>query len=102
MNLNTLTTEERERLAYAEGYTETAALLGELSDLEQERDTLTEELEEVEPFTEELQQELKALREFFSDCFERLAGHYPCPSVNSDYDKNVIFEAIERGEGVNE
>lgn len=102
MNLNTLTTEERERLAYAEGFTETAALLGELSDLEQERDTLTEELEETEVFTEELQQELKALREFFSDCFERLAGHYPCPSVTSDYDKNVIFEAIERGEGVTE
>jgi predicted nuclease with TOPRIM domain len=102
MNLNTLTTEERERWAYAEGFTETAALLGELSDLEQERDTLTEELEELEPFTEELQQELKALREFFSDCFERLAGHYPCPSVNSDYDKNVIFEAIERGEGATE
>lgn len=34
---------------------------------------------------------------FFHDCFERLDGHYPCPSVSSDYDKNVIFEAIERG-----
>lgn len=99
MNLNTLTTEERERLAYAEGFTETAALLGELSDLEQERDTLTEELEERDTLTEELQQELKALRKFFSDCFEHLGAHYPCPSINSDYDKNVIFEAIERGEG---
>ena len=34
MNLSTLTIEERERLAYSEGFTETAALLGELSDLE--------------------------------------------------------------------
>lgn len=40
MNIQTMTTEERERLAYAEGFTETAALLGELIDVEQERDTL--------------------------------------------------------------
>lgn len=41
-----LTTEERERLAYAEGYTETAKLLGQLDDVERERDDLTDQLEE--------------------------------------------------------
>jgi hypothetical protein len=45
MNIQTMTTEERERLAYAEGFTQTAALLGELIDVEQERDTLEEQLE---------------------------------------------------------
>jgi hypothetical protein len=32
MNIRMLTTEERERLAYIEGYTEAAELLGELVD----------------------------------------------------------------------
>ena len=48
MNIQTMTTEERERLAYAEGFTETAALLGELIDVETERDTLREEIEDKE------------------------------------------------------
>ena len=43
--LTTLTLNERERLAYAEGYTETAALLAEMSDLETRADTLENELE---------------------------------------------------------
>ena len=48
MNIRTMTIEERECLAYSEGFTETAALLGELIDMEQERDTLQGELEDVE------------------------------------------------------
>lgn len=36
--------------------------------------------------------------EFFNDCFARLNDHYPCPEVTSDYDCNIIFEAIENGE----
>lgn len=47
MNIQTMTIEERERLAYAEGLTETAALLGELIDMETERDTLQGELEDM-------------------------------------------------------
>lgn len=48
MNIQTMTTEERERLAYAEGFTETANLLGEMIDIEQERDALQEEIEDKE------------------------------------------------------
>jgi len=33
-------------------------------------------------------------RDFFDECFERLDGHYPCPSITSDYDQSVIFDAI--------
>ena len=40
-----------------------------------------------------------AYKQFFEDCFQRLNGHYPCASVTSDYDRSVIFDAIERGEG---
>ena len=49
MNLNTLTLQERERLAYAEGYTETANLLAQLDDTEQERDALTDKTENLIP-----------------------------------------------------
>jgi len=49
MNLSTLTIEERERLAYSEGYTETANLLAQLDDTERERDALTDETENLIP-----------------------------------------------------
>jgi len=49
MNIHTMTTEERERLAYAEGFTETAKLLGALDDVERERDALTEKAENLIP-----------------------------------------------------
>ena len=49
MNIRTMTTEERERLAYAEGFTETANLLGQLDDAERERDTLEERLRDSVP-----------------------------------------------------
>ena len=92
-----LTIEEQERAAYMMGDIRTAVLLGELEDVTRARDELEEKHEDTEVFTDELRDELEALREFFADCFERLAGHYPCPSVFSDYDKSVIFEAIEKG-----
>jgi hypothetical protein len=34
MNMNTMTTQERERLAYAEGFTEAAKLLARIDELE--------------------------------------------------------------------
>ena len=52
----------------------------------------------------ELEKELNArayysaYKDFFDDCFARLNAHYPCPSVTSDYDCSVIFDAIEKGE----
>ena len=40
-------------------------------------------------------------REFFYDCFARMDGIYPCPDVTSDYDRSIIFDAIEKGEAYN-
>ena len=37
--------------------------------------------------------------EFFFDCFERLRGRHLIPSITSEADKQVIFDAIARGEG---
>lgn len=47
LNLMELETEEAERLAYAEGFTQTAALFGRLADAERERNALAEEVESL-------------------------------------------------------
>ena len=97
---------EAERIAYAEGFTMAAELFARIAELEAERDQLAEELEAAKDAAadDSLKQWEKEngpaedYTEFFFDCFARLAGHYPAPSVTSDYDKSVIFAAIEKGE----
>lgn len=54
---------------------------------------------ELETKIDSLESELEHYKQFFNDCFARLGAHYPCPSVTSDYDCAVIFDAIEKGEG---
>ena len=93
---------EAERIAYAEGFTMAAELFARIAELEAERDALAEELEAAKDASltqwENKHGPADEYRQFFNDCFERLAGHYPCPSVTSDHDKSVIFSAIEKGE----
>ena len=97
---------EAERIAYSEGFTMAAELFARIAELEAERDTLTQELEDLKDKAAEdslTQWENQngnpdQYKEFFYDCFARLAGEYPVPSVSNDYDKGVIFAAIERGE----
>lgn len=106
MNTKTLTIEEQERAAYFAGDTEKAALLAQIAELEAERDALTEELEKAQEAAADDSLERwekengnpEQYKEFFFDCFARLAGHYPAPDVSSYYDKGVIFAAIEKGE----
>lgn len=103
IDLMKLPATEAERIAYAEGFTMAAELFARIAELESERDTLTQELEDLkdsQPDPRQMQQDaqdLEHLKQFFYDCFTRLAGHYPCPEFSSDYDKGVIFEAIEKG-----
>lgn len=47
LDLMSLPPEEAERLAFAEGFTGTAALFARLADAEQERDKLAEEVESL-------------------------------------------------------
>jgi outer membrane murein-binding lipoprotein Lpp len=106
MNTQQLTTEEQERAAYMAGDTRAAELLAQIAQLEAERDALAEELEKVKDEAaddslarwENKNGNPDDFKEFFYDCFARLAGHYPAPDVSSDYDKGVIFAAIEKGE----
>jgi hypothetical protein len=97
---------EAERIAYAEGFTMAAELFARIAELEAERDALTEKLEKAQDAAaddslthwENENGDAEQYKEFFFDCFARLAGHYPAPDVSSDYDKGVIFGAIEKGE----
>jgi outer membrane murein-binding lipoprotein Lpp len=106
MNTQQLTTEEQERAAYMAGDTRAAELLAQIAQLEAERDALTEELEKAQDAAaddslkhwENENGDAEQYKEFFFDCFARLAGHCPAPDVSSDYDKSVIFAAIEKGE----
>jgi hypothetical protein len=106
MNTQPLTTEEQERAAYLANDTRTAELLAQIAELEAERDALAEELEKVQDAAadDSLKQwkhengDAEQYREFFYECFARLAEHYPAPDVSSDYDKSVIFSAIDKGE----
>jgi hypothetical protein len=107
IDLLTLPAADAERIAYAEGFTMAAELFARIAALEAERDALARELEELEDKVadaslarwERDNGPADAYRQFFDDCFERLAGHYPAPSVTSDYDQSIIFAAIEKGEG---
>lgn len=96
---------EAERIAYSEGFTMAAELFARIAELEAERDALEEELEDLKDKAaedsltrwENQNGNPDQYKEFFYDCFARLAGEYPAPSVTSDYDQSVIFEAIEKG-----
>lgn len=112
MNHTHMTLEEQERAAYMDGDTRTAELLVQAQDLEDLEDETGEDTADISAMVEAVQdagglkrlaeklEELEHLREFFDTCFSLLAGHYPCPSVTSDYDKGVVYDAIRRGEGL--
>jgi len=85
---------EAEQAAYAAGDTLKAKLLARIMDLE-------EELERASANSlatwESDHGPASAYVEFFFECFEHL--RYPVPSITSEADKQVIFDAIVRGEG---
>jgi hypothetical protein len=89
---------DMEREAYATGDTDRADLLIALIEVMGERDAL-EDTETLETW-ERNNGPAQSYKAFFEDCFERLGGHYPAPSVTSDYDCSVIFDAIAKGEGI--
>jgi hypothetical protein len=91
--------EELERVAYAEGDTRTAELLGRIIELQKEVEALEEQIADTETLEdwEKRNGHAMAYKEFFDDCFQVLPQHYPAPSVTNDHDKSVIFEAIRGG-----
>ena len=107
------TPSELERHAYMAGNTQLASAYAAMDTLEQLENDLPYGFDFETPMDVQIENHVESetakncpdyaeYREFFFDCFMRLAGHYPCPSVTSDYDKSVIFAAIDKGEGVAE
>jgi hypothetical protein len=107
-----LTLEEQERAAYISGDTRTAELLVQAQRLEELEEATDEDAEDIPAIVEavndagglkrlaEKLEELEHYKQFFEDCFEMLGARYPCPEVTSDHDKQVIFDAIRKGEGL--
>lgn len=92
---------ELESKAYVEGSTALAQLLVKLGEALEQVEELSDQLEDAGKTIAD-QSDYDNYKQFFYDCFERLNMHYPCPSVTSDYDCSVIFDAIERVEGTAE
>ena len=86
--------------AYLDGNIELADALARIAELEAEVEALENAAADVVSLEswENSYGPAYEYYQFFNECFARLNEHYPCPSVTSDYDKSIIFEAIERGE----
>lgn len=87
---------EMERAAYMSGDTRTADLLAAVAEVNERAEAL-EDVETLEQW-ENVNGSASAYRDFFDCCFDHLDGRYPCPSIGSDHDQSVIFDAIRFGE----
>lgn len=104
------TLNELERAAYISGNISLAGTYARMEDdneqIELLEETITEQIAENQEDSlsawERKNGSAQAYLDFFHGCFQHLAKDYPCPSVNSDYDKSIIFDAIRKGEGVTE
>jgi len=98
-----LTIAEQETRAYMAGDVRLATALALCEDNQAEIDQLELELDDAKSDSvaswEHNNGPVKEYYDFFFECFAHLgSGRYPCPSVTSDYDKGVIFDAIHRGD----
>ena len=99
IDLENVNMEELERIAYTAGDTLTAKLLAQIMDLEDELARVKDDAADNSlKAWEDENGPADAYLEFFFDCFRLLDGKYPVPSVTSETDKQIIFDAIARGE----
>ena len=100
IDLENVNMEELERIAYTAGDTLKAKLLARIMDLEEElaRVKYAAADDSLEAWESD-HGPAWAYVDFFFDCFRLLDGAYPVPSITSETDKQVIFDAIVRGEG---
>lgn len=87
---------ELERAAYMAGDVHTADLLDAVGDLVGQVDAAADA--ETLADWERNNGSAGEYRDFFDACFHHLDGHYPCPSIGSQHDQAVIFDAIRFGE----
>ena len=100
IDLENVNLREAEQAAYAAGDTLKAKLLARIMDLEDELERVRDDAaaNSLKAWEDE-NGPADAYMEFFFDCFEHLRCRYPIPSITSETDKQVIFDAIARGEG---
>ena len=96
IDLENVNLREAEQAAYAAGDTLKAKLLARIMDLEDELERASANSLKA---WESDHGPASAYVEFFFECFKRLRCRYPIPSITSETDKQVIFDAIARGEG---
>ena len=100
IDLENVNLSDVERAAYSSGDTLKAKLLARIMDLEEELARVKDDAADNSLDAWESDHgPASAYVEFFFDCFEHLRCRYPVPSVTSETDKQVIFDAIARGEG---
>jgi hypothetical protein len=103
------TNTELERVAYITGDIAMANVCARASDFDDADDaidldyvldsTIQDQIDsKIDSEIAERCPDYEAYKQFFEDCFNRLNSHYPCPSITSDYDQSVIFDAIEKGD----
>ncbi len=88
---------ELERAAYQSGDIEKAKMIDLIQHLTEQVETLQEKIDDLENDASKIYNH-EEYKSFFETCFEFLNGHYSCPSVTSDYDCSVIYDAIQKGE----
>ena len=83
--------------AYMAGNTELATAYERIAELEGICESLEDRISDTTSLEdwERRNGPADAYKQFFFACFDRLPAHYPAPSVTSDYDQSVIFEAID-------
>ena len=100
IDLENVNLSDAERAAYSSGDTLKAKLLARIMDLEDELERVKDDAAANSLKAWESDHgPASAYVEFFFDCFEYLRCRYPVPSITSETDKQIIFDAIARGEG---
>ena len=96
IDLENVNLREAEQAAYAAGDTLKAKLLARIMDLEDELERAS--ANSLDAWEDE-NGPADAYMEFFLDCFKRLRGRHLILSITCETHKQIIFDAIARGEG---
>ena len=103
IDLENVNLREAEQAAYAAGDTLKAKLLARIMDLEDELERVKEDAEDASANSlkawESDHGPASAYVEFFFECFKRLRGRHLILSITCETHKQIIFDAIARGEG---
>ena len=100
IDLEKVNLSDAERAAYSSGDTLKAKLLARIMDLEEELERVKDDAaaNSLKAWEDE-NGPADAYMEFFLDCFKRLRGRHLILSITCETHKQIIFDAIARGEG---